>query len=142
MLEDKAVKLIYAYIKCQNGDFIFSGFIKELVRRKLVYNFGIWLGDNIKIGKGLVLPHPQGIVIGNNVRIGNNVTIYQQVTLGRKNGKYPKIRSGCVIYPGAKIVGGVTVGHKSIIGANSVVLHSTTGGGVCWSASCKNRNAD
>jgi serine O-acetyltransferase len=78
------------------------------------------------IGKNIKLPHPLGIVIGAGVVIKDNVTIFQQVTLGGKGGfhklDYPIIENNVIIYAGAKILGSVTIGQNSIIGANSVVL--------------------
>lgn len=81
---------------------------------------------NANIGKNLRIPHPIGIVIGENVIIKDNVTVFQQVTFGShgKQGeemRYPIIESGATIYAGAKIIGGVTIGENAIIGANSVV---------------------
>ena len=125
MLEERAVSYIYKLIKYEK-----IKWLSNYYRKKLVFDFGIWVGRNCKIGKGLVLPHPQGIIIGNNVKIGNNVTIYQQVTIGRKRGGYPKISSGCVIYPGAKLFGKIEIRENSIIGAQSVVLKSTEKNGV------------
>lgn len=79
------------------------------------------------IGKNLKIAHPSGIVIGANSVIGDNVTIFQQVTFGshgRGEGyqkQYPTIEDNVVIYAGAKIIGGVTIGRGSVIGANAVV---------------------
>ncbi len=78
------------------------------------------------IGPGLNLPHPNGIVVGAGVRIGARCRIYQQVTLGarsgeRANGEYPTLGDDVVIYPGAKLIGAVTVGNGAVVGANAVV---------------------
>lgn len=79
-----------------------------------------------EIGNGVRFPHPSGIVIGAGVVIEDDVIIYQHVTLG-SHGKpgegkdYPTIGSETVIYAGAVIIGGVTIGKNCIIGANSVV---------------------
>ena len=71
-------------------------------------------------------PHPTGIVIGAGVRLGERVTVYQNVTLGShgrsdRQQAYPSIGDDTVIYAGAIVVGGVTVGARSIIGANAVL---------------------
>lgn len=52
--------------------------------------------------------------------IGNNCTIYQQVTIGNWNGT-PKIGNNVTIFPGAKVIGNITVGDNVKIGANAVV---------------------
>ena len=73
----------------------------------------------------LNLPHPIGIVIGEGTKIGKNVTIYQNVTLGRKNrdlAEYPSIGNNVIIYCNSVVVGKVKIGENSIIGCNSVVL--------------------
>jgi serine O-acetyltransferase len=70
-------------------------------------------------------PHPLGIVIGDTSVIGNGVTIYQNVTIGRKAksriNENPRIGDNVVIYPGAVVIGEITIGDNSIIGANTTV---------------------
>lgn len=73
-------------------------------------------------------PHPVGIVIGDGVRIGRNVYIYQNVTIGLLEKatkgevpKYPMLGDEVIVYAGAVIVGGISIGHRSIIGANAVI---------------------
>lgn len=73
-------------------------------------------------------PHPVGIVIGDGVRIGRGVRIYQNVTIGLSENlvdstesDYPTLGDEVFVYAGAVIVGGVTIGHRSIIGANAVI---------------------
>ncbi len=88
-----------------------------------------------EIGTGLMLPHPHDIVLGHGCQIGERVTIYNGVTLGAKNIRqqndvpneidlYPKIKDDVTIFTGAKILGPVTIGANSVIGANAVVLGS------------------
>jgi serine O-acetyltransferase len=71
---------------------------------------------------GLILPHPYAIVLHDYAEIGEDCVIYQCVTVGNKNASVPTIGNGVVIYPGAVIVGNVTIGDGAVIGANSVVL--------------------
>jgi serine O-acetyltransferase len=75
-----------------------------------------------QIGGGLLMPHPNGIVIHPDVIIGPNCLIFQQVTLGWGNGGVPRIGGHVDIGAGAKILGQVTVGDHARIGANAVVL--------------------
>jgi serine O-acetyltransferase len=77
-----------------------------------------------KFGGGLLLPHPNGIVIHPASQIGVNCTIYQQVTLGGRDDNHgaPVIGANVLIGTGAKILGSVTVGDGARIGANAVVL--------------------
>lgn len=95
---------------------------------------GVELSEFATIGN-IKIAHGKNIVIGGNSVIGNNVTIYNGVTLGisgklynHKSGKimqtndYPTVEDNCIIYAGAKVLGNITIGHNSIVGANAVVL--------------------
>lgn len=82
-----------------------------------------------KIGKGLIIKHPNGIVVGGGVVIGENCILLHQVTLGEKSGDgsdqthaYPTVLNNVVINAGAKLIGNITVGDNAIIGANAVVI--------------------
>ncbi|MEW6274302.1 MAG: serine O-acetyltransferase [Bacillota bacterium] len=79
-----------------------------------------------RIGEGFFIDHGAGVVIGETTEIGDNVTIYQGVTLGgtgkEKGKRHPTIGNNVVISTGAKILGSITVGDNSKIGAGSVVL--------------------
>ncbi|MFB3170671.1 DapH/DapD/GlmU-related protein [Neobacillus sp. 179-C4.2 HS] len=79
----------------------------------------------VQIGKNLTLPHGgKGIIIEKTVVIGNNVTIFHQVTIGinYNNIGSPKIEDNVFIGTGAKILGHISIGTKSKIGANAVVI--------------------
>jgi serine O-acetyltransferase len=79
---------------------------------------------NNQIGGGLLLPHPNGIVIHPDTIVGPNCLIFQQVTLGAGGPLpgCPRLGGHVDIGAGAKILGGVTVGDHVRIGANAVVL--------------------
>jgi serine O-acetyltransferase len=90
--------------------------------------FGLEAPNQLPIGPGLILPHTQGTVLG-AARIGCNVTIFHQVTLGSLTADYgydlrlrPVVEDEVTISAGAKILGGITLGKGSTIGANAVVL--------------------
>ncbi len=78
------------------------------------------------IGEGLFIDHAIGVVIGQTVEIGRDVTIYQGVTLGGtslEHGKrHPTIGDRVTIGAGAKVLGPITIGNGSRIGANAVVV--------------------
>ncbi|TCD48953.1 serine acetyltransferase [Chlorobium sp. N1] len=85
---------------------------------------------NTKIGGGLLIPHPNGIVIHPETLIGPNCLIMQQVTIGT-NGKSPQapvIEGHVDIGAGAKVLGAVRLGAHSRIGANAVVLKDIPAG--------------
>lgn len=96
----------------------------------MYYNYKIFKKYNIEIScrsfieDVIKFPHLIGIVIGAYVKIGKNCTIYQNVTLGRKNQDEdfaPSIGNNVTIYSGAKVIGNVKIGNNVVIGANSVV---------------------
>ena len=101
-----------------------------LARRVAVLRHRFWsviAGADIpldcQLGGGLLMPHPNGIVIHPQAEVGPNCLIFQQVTLG-VGGRpgTPRIGGHVDIGAGAKILGGVTVGDHARIGANAVVL--------------------
>jgi serine O-acetyltransferase len=76
------------------------------------------------LGGGLMLPHPNGVVIHPEARVGVNCMIFQQVTLGTGGPVpgAPTLGGHVDVGAGAKILGGVTIGDHARIGANAVVL--------------------
>ena len=77
-----------------------------------------------RLGGGLMLPHPNGIVIHPLVEVGPNCLIFQQVTIGAGGGArrgVPKVGGHVDIGAGARILGGITIGDHARIGANAVV---------------------
>ena len=98
---------------------------------------GIEIHPGATIGRRLFIDHGLGVVIGETASVGDDVTLYQGVTLGgtgKEHGKrHPTIEDNVVIGGGAKVLGNITVGRNSRIGAGSVVLrnvpeHSTVVG--------------
>jgi serine O-acetyltransferase len=85
---------------------------------------------NCQLGGGLLLPHPNGIVIHPEARLGPNCLLFQQVTIGTggKRPGVPCIGGHVDIGAGAKILGGVTIGDHARIGANAVVLDNVPAG--------------
>lgn len=77
---------------------------------------------NCRLGGGLLIPHPNGIVIHPRAVIGPNCLIFQQVTVGTGTGGVPRIGAHVDIGAGAKVLGGVTVHARARIGANAVVV--------------------
>jgi serine O-acetyltransferase len=75
-----------------------------------------------KISGGLLLPHPNGVVIHGDSIVGPNCLLFHQVTLGFGTGGVPTLGGGVDICAGAKIIGAITVGDRAIVGANAVVL--------------------
>lgn len=87
---------------------------------------GIEIHPGAKIGKGLVIDHGMGVVIGETTEIGDNCTIYQGVTLGgtgKDVGKrHPTLGNGVMVGAGAKVLGPFKIGDNTKIAANAVVL--------------------
>src|ERR1700682_5440175 len=83
---------------------------------------------NSKIEGGLLLPHPNGIVIHPGAEIGPNCLIFHQVTIGEAAGGVPTLEGHVDVGAGAKIIGRLRIGKHAKIGANAVVLHDVPTG--------------
>ena len=87
---------------------------------------GIEIHPGARIGHGVFIDHGMGVVIGETAVIGNHCLLYQGVTLGgtgKQHGKrHPTLADNVVVGAGAKVLGAITVGTNTRIGAGSVVL--------------------
>ena len=130
--EEKEV-FLYPYVKAlywhrvahelyKKGEFYKARKISQKWARKT----GIEIHPGAQIGEGFFIDHGHGVVIGETTIIGNNVTLYQGVTLGgtgNETGKrHPTIEDNVMISSGAKVLGSITIGKNSKIGAGSVVV--------------------
>jgi serine O-acetyltransferase len=104
-------------------------------RRKLEHLFwsavaGCEIQLDARIGGGLLIPHPNGIVIHPNAPLGPNCLIFQQVTIGSTADApgVPRIGGHVDIGAGAKVLGPVTIGDHAKVGANAVVLRDVPAG--------------
>lgn len=109
-------------------------YISQRTRKKT----GIEIHPGAKIGKGVLIDHGMGVVIGETAEVGDGCTIYQGVTLGgtgKDTGKrHPTIGNHVMIGAGAKVLGPFTVGDHSKIAANSVVLSAVPPNCTCVGA--------
>jgi serine O-acetyltransferase len=89
---------------------------------------GIEIHPGARIGKGVFIDHGMGVVIGETAVVGNNCLLYQGVTLGgtgKVHGKrHPTLEDNVVVGAGAKVLGAITVGASTRIGAGSVLLRN------------------
>jgi len=89
---------------------------------------GIEIHPGASIASGFFIDHGMGVVIGETAEIGRDVTLYHGVTLGgtslEKGKRHPTIGDRVVIGAGAKVMGAITIGADSRIGANAVVVRS------------------
>lgn len=101
-------------------------FIARLLSQTAKWLTGIEIHPGATIGKGLLIDHGSGVVIGETAEIGDNCTIYQGVTLGGtgkdKGKRHPTLGDNVMVGSGAKILGPFKVGDNSKIAANAVVL--------------------
>ena len=81
-----------------------------------------------RIGGGLLLPHPNGVVIHPGAVVGPNCLILQQVTLGVTRGGAPRLGGHVDLGAGAKVLGSITIGDHACVGANAVVLTNVKAG--------------
>ena len=85
---------------------------------------------NVRLGEGLLMPHPNGIVVHADAEVGPNCLIFQQVTIGLRHSGVPRIGGHVEIGACAKILGAVRIGDHARIGANAVVLQDVPAGAV------------
>ena len=101
-------------------------FSARLVSQLARFFTGVEIHPGATIGKGLVIDHGSGVVIGETAEIGDNCTLYQGVTLGgtgKDVGKrHPTLGDGVLVGAGAKVLGPFTVSDGSKVAANAVVL--------------------
>ncbi|PHR49470.1 MULTISPECIES: serine acetyltransferase [Cycloclasticus] len=123
----KLLSSVRAYQRCKKKHNLCAYFYSKVI--VLRYRFwstitGAEIPLNGHLGGGLLIPHPNGIVIHPNSLIGVNCLIHQQVTIGvnRNSNKPPTIGGHVDIGAGAKIIGNVKIGNHVQIGANAVVL--------------------
>lgn len=87
---------------------------------------GVEIHPGARIGRRFFIDHGMGVVIGETCEIGDDVTVFQGVTLGgtgkEKGKRHPTIKDNALIATGAKVLGSITIGENSKIGAGSVVL--------------------
>ncbi len=88
---------------------------------------GIEIHPGAKIGSGFFIDHGMGVVIGETAEVGRNATLYHGVTLGgtanaRGQKRHPTLEDNVTVGAGAKVLGAITIGAGSRIGANAVVV--------------------
>ena len=120
---------IHAVIHHKISHFLYKKkfiFLARLISQISRFFTGIEIHPGAQIEKHLFMDHGMGIVIGETSIIGENVTIYHGVTLGgvslEKGKRHPTIGNNVIIGAGAKVLGNITIGDNSKIGANSVIL--------------------
>lgn len=106
----------------QNKLYSIARFLSNIGKRKT----GIEIHPGASIGKNVFIDHGCGVVIGETTIIEDDVIIFQNVTLGGRGNsigkRHPTIKKGTLIGAGAKVLGNITIGEHSKVGANSVVL--------------------
>lgn len=102
-------------------------FLARVISQISRFFTGIEIHPGAKIGRRFFIDHGMGVVIGETCEIGDNVTVFQGVTLGgtgkEKGKRHPTIKDNALIATGAKVLGSITIGENSKVGAGSVVLH-------------------
>lgn len=103
-------------------------FIPRLISHISRFLTGIEIHPGAALGEAVFIDHGMGVVIGETAIVGDYVTIYQGVTLGgtslQKVKRHPTIGNHVVIGVGAKVIGNITIGDNTKIGASSVVVKS------------------
>jgi serine O-acetyltransferase len=87
---------------------------------------GVEIHPGASIGSGLFIDHGMGVVIGETAVVGDNVTMFHGVTLGgirnKKEKRHPTVEDGVTLGARATVLGPITIGARSVVGAGAVVL--------------------
>lgn len=136
---------IHAMISYRIAHFLYTKkliFLARLISQISRFFTGIEIHPGAKIGKGLVIDHGMGVVIGETAEIGDNVLLYHGVTLGGtgkdKGKRHPTLGDNVIIGAGAKVLGPIYIGTNSKIGANSIVLKDVPDGSTAVGIPSKN----
>ncbi len=101
-------------------------FIARALSQIVRFGTGVEIHPAAKLGRGILIDHGSGVVIGETAEVGDGCTIYQGVTLGgtgKDTGKrHPTLEKNVIVGAGAKVLGPFTVGEGAKIAANAVVL--------------------
>ena len=101
-------------------------FSARLISQLSRFITGIEIHPGAKLGRGILIDHGSGVVIGETAEVGDNCTIYQGATLGgtgKDVGKrHPTLGNNVMIGAGAKVLGPLYIGDNSKVAANAVVL--------------------
>ena len=104
---------------------------------------GIEIHPGATIGRRFFIDHGMGIVIGETTEIGDDVMLYHGVTLGgqvlTKTKRHPTLEDGVTVGAGAKVLGPITIGEGSAVGANAVVTKDVPAHHIAIGIPAKNR---
>lgn len=100
--------------------------LAKLFQSRISERLGVDMHPAARLGRGIMLDHATGIVVGETAVIEDDVSILHSVTLGgtgnETGDRHPKIRRGVLLSAGCKIIGNIEVGEGAKVGAGSVVL--------------------
>jgi serine O-acetyltransferase len=109
------------WLWCRNWKLL-ARFLSQVTR----FWTGVEIHPGARIGRRVFIDHGMGVVIGETAIVGDDVTLYQGVTLGgtgKETGKrHPTLRNGVFVGNNANILGNITIGEHSRVGAGSVVV--------------------
>lgn len=98
-----------------------------LLQSRISRLFAVDIHPAAQIGKGVMIDHASGVVIGETAEVGDDVSMLHAVTLGgtgkEAGDRHPKIRQGVLLSVGATVLGNIEIGEQSRVGAGSVVLN-------------------
>jgi serine O-acetyltransferase len=107
------------------------------IQNRIASVFDADLHPGARLGRGFMIDHATGVVIGETAVVGDNVSMLHGVTLGgsglQSGDRHPKVGNGVLLGAGAKLLGNIRIGEGSKVGSGSVVLcdvppHTTVAG--------------
>lgn len=120
----RKLRIAEYFINCQRGP---ASKVVALIFRLRARSAGMKLGFSIPpnvFGPGLTIAHWGTLVVNDKAQVGARCRIHPGAVLAVKDGLTPILGDDCYVGPGAKLIGGVTLGDRSVVGANAVVTKS------------------
>ena len=100
--------------------------LAQFFQSQISVGLGVDIHPAASVGRGILIDHATGIVIGETAVVENDVSILHSVTLGgsgkASGDRHPKVRHGVLLGAGCKVIGNIEIGAEAKVGAGSVVL--------------------
>jgi len=122
-------------------------FVARFISQVARFMSGVEIHPGATIGRRFFIDHGMGVVIGETAVIGDDVLMYHSVLLGGRTltrcvKRHPTIGNRVLLGAGAKIIGDITIGDDSKIGANALVVHDVPAGSVVTGVLSKASHGD
>lgn len=128
-LKEPAFKFLFWHRLSQVHGWLY--YFAKWRHRHYLFKYSIYIASDTKIGYGLFIGHPCGIIINHTAIIGNNVNLSQFTTIGSNEKNAAVVGDNVYIGPSCCLIENVHVGCNATIGAGAIVTHDIPANAVC-----------